>query len=1746
MATPAPPAPHDAAQTSDAKADDPNRTRPRSSSVANAAPKKPAFPSAKKAFVVAGMPSAKKSTAPQQDSDGKALAPIKKKKPTRLPALDLGPLDVPVKVRLPPIMSKKLGDSSDPDSRTRRTGENLSVASGGKTVGSKNLSDIPGSQADPTNQIHNDMYDYQEENSVREGSVDQEPYGHEKDILTSANIKLENDIDECIISVTSPSVTEKKQVLLGRSFYIFPGRHPLRKNAYRLLSHRYFEKAITIAIFTNFLFLLVTSSFPPGNEMIDDIALQFDKVVFSIFFFEAVIKSLSFGFVLGKTSYLSNPWNLLEFFILIISSLSLFSSLGSYSALRVFRILKPLGETEIFEEIRNIVESLLKSMRALSGLVVLLSVVSILFSVFAIEVFGNVFEYRCVDINSGVIESFDFSCGSGQFARKCSPGFQCQQVDERPDFGYLGFKNIGQSTLTILRIATLDDWSTIMYQTADRRSMFSVAYFVILLICTSFFLVHLALAIVLQYYEAEKRKGKFRRALRFIQTLKEKKTPWIKKHWGYLVYLFVSNGLCDMVEFPLIIGNTVLLVLDAPKLTGITEIIIETYELWLAGLFLVLVIAKFLAYGPLAFIKNQECVFDLLVTSATISEILVFYGFGLSPIRVFRLLSSIRLVKIVLRLKSFALLSLVMSKSLKKLLSLVVVLLTFLAFFAILGVRLFGHSYQTVHYRLDFTTFPKSLLAVFQVFIGEGWAEMAYYVMHKETEFAFLFFIPIMVLGRYMFFYMVLSLIIDTYADASDEIKITKIYKQKQKEALELYASVFQSKTNRDRSMNSIAASVYGNTPNTMEVAETFDKSHTGRADFYEKGKSELDHHQPIPLEAIKEHERDATMPDVIPEENSDFGSQKSVVQPRVVESSKPNYFELIRGSLGRKMNSWAVLRKSLPNIRSMHNSVSPEIVTQQKAQSSEELVKSPTQETVSPLPENGKSAVQSSFPDVSDVPSLSTVESDLSTHPRLHGKSFFIFHHRGVIRQHIDTVIQSPYFETFMVLVIFCSCISLVVDTEKDTIPGKVQTIIDTVCFAFFIAEALLKMIAYGVILGKSSYFRNSWNLFDLFLIFVYSTTIVSSRGSTPFLRVIRSFRAFRPMRLFTKIPLMKAIISSVMGAIPSICLAVLSLAPIFFPFVVFGVGLFYNKLHYCNEFIASGKDVCYGISLQDDGILVERSWNNYGFNFDTLVNSISTLFFLLCRDGWVTVMYRGIDSVEEDVQPIVNYRPHVSIFHGVFLIVGYYFMRSLVIGIILHNFRQKVEQRDFLSLSPEQRQWVNIQKLISGSKPISVFVVERGIFRQSAFDITRNRWFEVFFFACIFLSIVSMMVEKYFLENETARLVFGLMDIFFAALFLVEFCFKIISDGHTYFLQTSNVVDFLVMAVPILEIIYSIIEPSALRGASVARVVRLFRIVRVARLLNISNDFQMIMSTMMLSLRHLLNGVLFIFSILFIFTVIGRELFKGIAFSEGGLDEHSNFSNFGMSMVTLFRIMTYDNWNQVRTGCAIQPPLCSSDESDCGTPWIANIFFVTFSFVMSLLAANIYLAIIFDGFRTVQSEFTGMVTGDDIKRFSQEWAAYSDRKNKYIMKSGRLELLLKSIKAPLGLSKRSESATLFILKLDIREHNGYIHYHEVLYKLSKRLYNFSESELNTNFSLDDLMARSFPSVKHLAHLAPSIAQVRAALIIQQFARRWKKRRMERLLREQQSHPQPPNSVRTPAGLFPHPTTFVDKIPST
>ncbi|KAK9709140.1 Ion transport protein [Popillia japonica] len=274
-----------------------------------------------------------------------------------------------------------------------------------------------------------------------------------------------------------------------------------------------------------------------------------------------------------------------------------------------------------------------------------------------------------------------------------------------------------------------------------------------------------------QFWRAEKR---LRFAIRHAV-----KTQWF--YWSVIVLVFF-NTLCVAVEYH---GQP-------PWLSDF----LYYAEYAFLGLFMTEMFVKMYALGPRIYFESAFNRFDCVVILGSIFEVIwsaVKGGsFGLSVLRALRLL---RIFKVTKYWSSLRNLVISLLNSMRSIISLLFLLFLFILIFALLGMQLFGGTFNFDDGTPDtnFNTFPIALLTVFQILTGEDWNEVMYYGIeacggHKSGMIYSLYFIILMLFGNYTLLNVFLAIAVDNLANAQEltAAEEEQAEENKEKQALEL------------------------------------------------------------------------------------------------------------------------------------------------------------------------------------------------------------------------------------------------------------------------------------------------------------------------------------------------------------------------------------------------------------------------------------------------------------------------------------------------------------------------------------------------------------------------------------------------------------------------------------------------------------------------------------------------------------------------------------------------------------------------------------------------------------------------------------------------------------------------------------------------------------------------------------------------------------------------------------------------
>ncbi|RXN01696.1 Voltage-dependent L-type calcium channel subunit alpha-1F [Acipenser ruthenus] len=146
---------------------------------------------------------------------------------------------------------------------------------------------------------------------------------------------------------------------------------------------------------------------------------------------------------------------------------------------------------------------------------------------------------------------------------------------------------------------------------------------------------------------------------------------------------------------------------------------------------------------------------------------------------------------------------------------------------------------------------------------------------------------------------------------------------------------------------------------------------------------------------------------------------------------------------------------------------------------------------------------------------------------------------------------------------------------------------------------------------------------------------------------------------------------------------------------------------------------------------------------------------------------------------------------------------------------------------------------------------------------------------------------------------------------LFTAEMLLKMYSLGlQAYFVSLFNRFDCFIVCGGILETILVETKVMSPLGISVLRCVRLLRIFKITRYWNSLSN---LVASLLNSVRSIASLLLLLFLFIIIFSLLGMQLFGGKFNFDEMETRRSTFDNFPQSLLTVFQILTGEDWNSV-----------------------------------------------------------------------------------------------------------------------------------------------------------------------------------------------------------------------------------------
>uniref|UniRef100_A0A8B9VYA1 Voltage-dependent N-type calcium channel subunit alpha n=1 Tax=Anas zonorhyncha TaxID=75864 RepID=A0A8B9VYA1_9AVES len=575
------------------------------------------------------------------------------------------------------------------------------------------------------------------------------------------------------------------------------------------------------------------------------------------------------------------------------------------------------------------------------------------------------------------------------------------------------------------------------------------------------------------------------------------------------------------------------------------------------------------------------------------------------------------------------------------------------------------------------------------------------------------------------------------------------------------------------------------------------------------------------------------------------------------------------------------------------------------------------------------------------------------------------------------------------------------------------------------FCFEAGIKIIALGFVFHKGSYLRNGWNVMDFVVVLTGILATAGTDFDLRTLRAVRVLRPLKLVSGIPSLQVvLKSIMKAMVPLLQIGLLLFFAIVMFAIIGLEFYMGKF-HKTCFSNETGDEVGDFPCGEEPParqcEVGTTCREYWQgpNYGItNFDNILFAVLTVFQCITMEGWTDILYNTNDAAG-NTWNWLYFIPLIIIgsFFMLNLVLG-------VLSGEFAKERERVEnRRAFLKLRRQQQierelngylEWIfkaeevmlaeedknaeekspldvlkraaikkskndlihaeegedHFTDICSVGSPFARASLKSGKNESSSYFRRKEKMFRFFIrrmvkaqsFYWIVLCVVALntlcvaMVHYDQPEKLTTALYFA--EFVFLGLFLTEMSLKMYGLGpRNYFHSSFNCFDFGVIVGSIFEVIWAAVKPGTSFGISVLRALRLLRIFKVTKYWN---SLRNLVVSLLNSMKSIISLLFLLFLFIVVFALLGMQLFGG-QFNFQDETPTTNFDTFPAAILTVFQILTGEDWNAV---------MYHGIESQGGvhSGMFSSIYFIVLTLFGNYTLLNVFLAIAVDNLANAQ----------------------------------------------------------------------------------------------------------------------------------------------------------------------------------
>ncbi len=251
---------------------------------------------------------------------------------------------------------------------------------------------------------------------------------------------------------------------------------------------------------------------------------------------------------------------------------------------------------------------------------------------------------------------------------------------------------------------------------------------------------------------------------------------------------------------------------------------------------------------------------------------------------------------------------------------------------------------------------------------------------------------------------------------------------------------------------------------------------------------------------------------------------------------------------------------------------------------------------------------------------------------------------------------------------------------------------------------------------------------------------------------------------------------------------------------------------------------------------------------------------------------------------------------------------------------------------------------------------------------SLANSDYFNRFIVATILLAGVVVGAQTYTNFAQENALILTFLDRLILIIFTLEASIKILGQGKNpfhYFKNPWNVFDFLI-------VVACLLEPFLNLGGAFLPVLRLARILRVLRLVTAIPKLQLLVTCLLKSPPSMFYVSILLFLLFYIYGAMAVFLF--------GENDPIHFRNLQTSILSLFRVVTLEDWTDVmyinmygsnEYGYTAYD-LAKWNPTSSGSPLLGAVFFVSFVLIGTMIVLNLVIGVIMNSMDESNAEMS------------------------------------------------------------------------------------------------------------------------------------------------------------------------------